>query len=890
MPKINIKKKTKNSKPKKKVSKKNIVLIVLISIGIAISSAVLAFALFIIIGSPDFIPGELYNKEATVLYAKDGKTEIARYGAENVKLITYSDLPQVLVDALVATEDSRFFQHNGFDAARFMKASLGQLRGQNAGGASTISMQVIKNTYTGKEAEGIKGIIRKFTDIYMAVFKLEATYTKEEIIEFYFNSQWLGGGSTNYGSINGVEQGSQYFFGKSVSDLTLAEASLLVGIFNNPYAFNPYSFPESASERRSTVLNLMVRHGYITEEEKEFAEAVPVKSLLTEHVEEDTGDYQAFIDFVLKQVQNETGEDPYKVPMAIYTTLDPKIQDVLTDLENGDSYKFIDKKVQFGMAITSTDDGSIKALSGGRNYQAKGTHRAVGKDNYDKTLGISRQPGSTAKPIFDYGPYLEYLHGSTGTIFYDRPWTYSNGLPIKNYDSGYKGAITMRYALVDSRNIPAVQAFQQVVKECGIEVIEDFAHNLGVNYGDKLVESAALGGFDGTDPLTMSAAYAAFGRGGIYIEPYAYTSITYLETDQKYTRQIEKKRVMSEETAYMITDMLISGQKSNVGGYFSISGTDVAAKGGTTTIDAESAKAVGIPSNATPNHWNITYSPDYSIALWYGYDKHSDGYLLTGPGNTQRKAIMKAVATRVYKKNSKFKKPAGVVAVTFETDTYPAQLPSKYTPSSLKRTEYFISGFEPSEISSRFEILDNPSNGKAHFDGTTITLSWDPIGTPRGIDESVISNMYNSSSYWKFFSKYKNSAIQNRISYDKKNIGNVGYQVYLKDAAGNLTNLGYTTDTTYKYPANASMSDYNFIIKSAYSIYKGNMSTGLAINAQAHIDSQLPDIMGGNGDDNTNNPDDDPNNSNNDNPGGTDNNNPNPDPITPPPGTEGALN
>ena len=235
IPKIKVKKKATSAekKVKKKSGRtKNTILIILISLGIAIASAVLAFALYIIITSPDFVAQELYTKEPTILYDVNGE-EITRIGNENVELVTYSDLPQVLVDALIATEDSRFFQHNGFDAARFIRASLGQLAGQDAGGASTLSMQVIKNTYTSNIAEGIKGIIRKFTDIYMAVFKLEASYTKEEIIEFYLNSQWLGGGSTNYASINGVEQGSQYYFGKSVSDLTLAETIMLVGMFNN---------------------------------------------------------------------------------------------------------------------------------------------------------------------------------------------------------------------------------------------------------------------------------------------------------------------------------------------------------------------------------------------------------------------------------------------------------------------------------------------------------------------------------------------------------------------------------------------------------------------------------------------------------------------------------
>jgi len=863
LPKIKLKKKNSNSNStKKKVNKKNLILIILISIGIIVTSLILAFALFIIITSPDFVPQELYKKEATVLYANDGKTEIARYGNENVELITYDDLPQVLVDALVATEDSRYFQHNGFDAARFIKASMGQLAGKDAGGASTISMQVIKNTYTGNIASGIKGIIRKFTDIYMAVFKLEAVYTKEEIIEFYLNSQWLGGGSTYYGSITGIEQGSQYFFGKPVADLTLPEASLLVGMFNNPAYLNPYTNPEGASNRRSVVLNLMERHGYITSEEKEFAEAIPIQSLLAVHNNDSNDEYQAFIDFVLVQVQKETGKNPYEVPMAIYTTLDPNIQKVLHQLENGELYKFKDDKIQFGMAITSTEDGSVLALSGGRNYLPKGTNRAVGVNNYDATKGIKRQPGSTAKILFDYGPYIEYLHGSTGTIFIDKPWTYTKGGSIYNYDRSYKGAITMRAALVDSRNVTAVQAFQQVAKEVGEDKIADFVHSLGIDYGDTLYESYAIGGGVYTDPLTMSAAYAAFGRGGYYVEPYAFTKVVYLENDDVYNHPIEKNRVMSEETAYMITDMLVTAGASGVGGKFSISGTQIAAKGGTTTISASDAKLNGIPSSATPDHWNITYSPNYSIALWHGYDKNTDGYFTSSQGSAARKAIMKAVATKVYKKNAKFSKPSGVTSVTVERDTYPTKLACSFTPSSLKVTEYYKDGYEPSEVSSRFDTLANPTNGKASFDGSTITLTWDAISTPEALDSSYIENMYNDS-YWKNFEQYRNEYYESYINYNTNSIGNIGYQVYLKDASGNLISLGYTTNNSYTYTANPTTSNYTFVIKSAYSIFKDNMSEGIIINAQAQVDNNIGNIGGPTEPNIPDNPDDGDDNQNN---------------------------
>ncbi len=827
----NIKKLKKEHKEKK--SKKTLIFNILIIGAIAITSLILIFALFIIIFSPDFDKKLLYKSESSVLYAKDGKTEIARIGSENRVLVTYDDLPEVLVDALIATEDSRFFQHNGFDAARFMKASLGQLTGNNdAGGASTLTMQVIKNTYTSSEAEGIKGIIRKFTDIYMAVFKLESSYTKEEIIEFYVNSQWLGNdGNVNYGGIYGVEQASQYFFNKSVADLNLAEASLLAGMFQNPSLYNPYRNPNNATARRSTVLKLMVRHGYITEEEKEAAEKISVKSMLAKKETANSNPYQAFIDYAINDVKEKTGKNPREIPMAIYTTLDPEKQSVLTQLENGEIYKFPNDQIQFGLAITDLKDGSIVAMSPGRNYAVQGTNRATEK----------HQPGSTAKIIFDYGPYIEYLGGSPYSLFYDEPYQYSNGHSIRNSDNSYLGLITMRRALIKSRNIPALQAFQQVMKKDS-SLIPNFVHSLGIDYGKDLVEAAAIGGFDGVTPLQMSAAYAAFGRGGYYIAPYSFTKVVYLNEDEEFNYKPERNKVMSEQTAYLITDILVEGGRSGVAGTFSISGTDFAAKGGTTTIDESEAKKKGIPTNVTPDHWNITYDPEYCIAMRYGYDKISKSYYLqSNAGVRARRAIMEAVAKKVYSKNQKFSKPSGIVTSKVEFETMPAMLPSEFTPANLITTEMFKEGNEPSETSPRFAQLDAPTGGHATFDGKNIKLTWTGISNPKVNDQGWLQS-YGKTGYGDFFAS---RFAQNRLAYISGSMGTIGYQVYLQNNDGSLVNLGFTNDTNFSYTA-PTTGTYRFVVKSAYSIFKNNMSNGLNISVSATVDSNVSDWVGGN--------------------------------------------
>ena len=820
---------TKKSKKKtKRKFKKTIILSIIAFLGIIFLTLVLAFALYIIISSPNFDKNLLYKKESTVLYDKDGN-EFARIGSENRVLVKYEQLPQVLVDSIIATEDSRFFQHNGFDAARFLKASVGQVMGKNdAGGASTLTMQVIKNTYTSSTDHGIKGIVRKFTDIYMAVFKLESAYTKEEIIEFYVNSQWLGyDGDLNYSGIFGVEQASQYYFGKSVTDINLVEAALLAGLFQNPTYYNPYKYPERAESRRNTVLNLLRRHGYITEEEAEAAKTIKVESMLVKRDAEKVNEYQAFIDYVIKDVEDKTGINAYKTPVEIYTTLDRSIQSTLTSLEKGELFNFPNDTVQFGMAITSVKDGSVVALSGGREYKAKGLNRAT---------DIKRQPGSTAKILFDYGPYFEYLNGSTYSMWLDESYTYSSGKKINNFDRGYKGLITTRRALVGSRNIPALKAFQAVSKD-HMEDLRNFVHGLGINYGNEgPYESASIGSFDGVNPLQMSAAYAAFGRGGYYIEPYSYTKIVDPETEKIYEYKYTKEKVMSDSTAYMITSILVTAGNENVGGNINISGTDVAAKGGTTTVDAAKRKEIGLPDTVTPDHWNVTYTPSYSIALWYGYDKLTkERYLTSTNGGKARRSIMAAVAKKVYPKNEKFKKPSSVVSAKVELQTFPAQSPSSCTPSELVTTELFKKGTEPSETSNRFSQLENPTGVAATANDQIITIKWNEIKTPDAINPTYLQEHFN-----KYYDNHAAAYYEKRVSYNNSTFGTLGYQVSLKNADGSETTLGFTNGTSYTYTASGQQSDYTFIVRSSYSNFKCNMSSGQTVNVKVNVNQTTP--------------------------------------------------
>ena len=486
------------------------VLIVIMLILVFIFIIGFVFMIYIIISAPDFDVDNLYTKESSIIYDSEGN-EIARLGTENRERVTYDDLPEVFVDALVATEDSRFFQHNGVDMARFIKATIGQLAGNSgAGGASTLTMQIVKQRYTSNTASGIQGIIRKFTDMYMALFKIEKNYTKEQIIEFYVNIPNLGSGSF------GIEQAAQTYFGKSISDVNLAEAAMLAGIFQAPTAYNPYNNPEKADQRKNQVLNLMKRHGYITEEECETAKKMYIETLLNTGGKNKNRN-QGFINTVVEEVLKRTGKDPYLVSMKIKSTMVQSKQDVINGIYSGEKFKWPNENLRAGVAVTDVKTGAIVAV---------GANRKNDERNYNYATMIKRHPGSSAKPIFDYAPAIEYLNWGTGQTIIDDKYTYSNGASIKNFDNGYKGIMTIKTALAGSRNIPALYTFQQLSQN----QIKNFVTGLNITpeYENGYINEAhSIGGFNGVNPLQMSAAYGTFARGGVYIEPYSFTEVEY---------------------------------------------------------------------------------------------------------------------------------------------------------------------------------------------------------------------------------------------------------------------------------------------------------------------------------------------------------------------------
>lgn len=795
---------TKETAKKKKINKKAILKIALIAIlgCILLGIAVLAIFFSIIVKeAPEFDPKNLFTQESSIVYDGNGN-EIAKLGTEKREKIEYSAMPQILIDAIVATEDSTFFQHNGFNAARFLKASLSQVVGGGGGGASTLTMQVSKNAYTSNVSSGFEGIKRKFTDIYLSIFKIEKTYTKEEIMEFYVNSYYMGGGAY------GVEQACQNYFGKSVNNINLAEAAMLAGIYQAPGTYDPTINPEKTEERRQTVLNLMLRHGYITQEEKEIAEKLTVDKLL--HTKNTDGDdqidprYKDFIDTVVEDVKDKTGYNPYTTSMLIYTTMDNGKQEYITNLMNGNNFNWENDKVQAGIAVVDTNTGAVVAIGAGRHRENQ-----VG---WNYATMNKRQIGSTSKPLYDYGPLIEYKDASTYHLFYDEPYSYSNGAPINNWDNSHKGFITAREALRISRNIPALKAFQ----ENDNSNIYEFVTKLGLHpeTEDGFVHEAhAIGAYGdgqttGESPLDVAAAYAAFANGGYYTEPYTFTKIIYRNSDEEYVHKPEKVQVMSDATAYMVADMLVTGS-GWVTGSSSVNGITYGSKTGTSNYSDETMRAHNLPSDAVNDLWVAGICRDYSTAIWYGYDEIDRQFYNHGKGNIY---LYQQLIKGIYTGTPNFTRPNSVVSVTVEKNSPGnGQLPSAYTPDGYTTTELFKAGAEPTTVSAKFEQSKDIKNLKSTLEGNKIKLTWEAADDPNALNTNYLNDLYKNTC------RNLSGCVGAILDSDRGALGARTYNIYLKNTDGSLKLLHGTADTHSEesIPSNIG-NKATFVVKASF--------------------------------------------------------------------------
>ncbi len=707
---------------KKKIWKK-----ILIGIAAFVTVAIIAIvAIFAYYGAtaPTIQASDLEGATETKILDKDGEL-IYSLGGEKRDLITSEQVPQLLKDAITSIEDKRFYSHMGIDPIRIAGSFLRNAKaGQITQGGSTITQQLVKLAVfsTKKEDQTYK---RKIQEIMLAL-QLERNYSKEQILTYYLNKVYMANNVYGFGTA------SHYYFNKELSDLTLPQVALLAGMPQAPNSYDPYANADQAKERRDLVLYSMKENGKITKEQYDQAVATPVTEGLIAHDNSVNSNdkalvYDSFVTMVLKEVQDKTGLDPYNDGLTIETTIDSKAQQRLYDIVNTNDYiQYVNDKIQNAVVMLDTKTGAVRAVNGGRKQTT-----LLG---YNRVTDNSRSTGSTIKPVIDYGPAIEYLNYSTGQTIMDKRTTYSNGVELNNWDFSHKGAMTLRTALVYSRNTTALQTFKAV----GETNIKSFLNNLDIqikNDGqDYLVESNSIGA--DISPIKMAAAYAAFGNYGTYSKPYTVTKVT--TRDGQVTEfKPEQKQAMKDSTAYMITDVLKDSFKYGFATQASIPGLPTAAKTGSSNYTVEQKRAMGAGDydDIIPDSWFIGYSTDYTISAWTGYD---NPYEKGGGVDTTEQEYSRLIYYYLMKymaessSGDDWVQPDSVVKQQIEIGSDPLSLPGPRTPSNMIATELFVKGHVPTAQSTNYgTTIDAPSGLKATYDKAkkTLTVTWDKYQT-----------------------------------------------------------------------------------------------------------------------------------------------------------------
>ena len=583
---------------------------------------------YYISSAPALTEEALTATTSSKIYDKDGGL-IADLGAEKRSNAKTQEIPTDLVNAIVAIEDQRFFNHRGVDVIRIAGAFLNNLTSGGLQGGSTLDQQFIKLTYfsTSTEDQTLK---RKIQEAWLAM-QLERHNTKQEILTYYVNKVYMSNG--NYG----MKTAASAYYGKELKDLSIAQAALLAGMPQAPNQYDPYTQPEAAQRRRDIVLGEMLDEKYITKEQYDTAIATPVTDGLQPL--KNTAAYPLYMDNYLKEVieevEEKTGYNLLTTGMSVYTNVDSAAQQQLWNIYNTDEFVYYpDNIFQVASTIVDVSNGKVIAQLGARN-QATNVSFGV-----NQAVETNRDFGSTMKPITDYAPALKNgVYTSTADTIVDGPYNYpGTNTPVYNYERGYFGSMTVKSAIQYSRNIPAIKALEAT----GLDKALEYLNSIGIDYPELLYSNAISSNTTvsdqkyGASSEKMAAAYAVFANGGTYYKPQYVNKVVFTDNTTKEFAP-EGKQVLSPEIAYMMTDMMKSVLTYGVGANAAVSGVPIAGKTGTSNY-ADNELAAVLASNpaassssmAAPDHNFVGYSTKYAMAVWTGYSNRNTPILDNG--------------------------------------------------------------------------------------------------------------------------------------------------------------------------------------------------------------------------------------------------------------------
>ena len=632
--------------------------------------------------------------QTSSVYDRYGELMSEIRGAENRILIPLSSIPRHTQLAFIAAEDLRFYSHNGIDLYRIAGALRSNLKsGTLAEGASTITQQLAKLTHLSSQ----KTFRRKAEEIYIA-FQIERQYSKEEILEMYLNTVYFGRGAY------GIQAAAQAFFGIDASDLSIAQSTSLAASIKAPSAYAPHSNPENNRSRRSYILSTMLENGFISQKEYDTSITESIWVLAqTNDVRLDNW----YVDEVIHEsslLLDLTADEVISSGISIYTAYDPSLQDTADTVYANKNLFPSDAPdgtpVQSAMAVVDTESGAIRAMIGGRDYSVKrGLNRAT---------QMRRQPGSALKPLSVYGPALEKGY-TTASVLLDEKTSFAGGYTPQNAGDRYYGNVTMRTAVRNSLNIPAVR----LLEEIGIDSAIDYLNRMGIptEESDQNL-SLALGSMTyGVTPVELAAAYVPFANGGVYHTPYCIERIVDNSGEAIYERAETGSRVISQQNAYLMTSLLQSVVTNGTGTRMLSATIPVAGKTGTVSM-----------RGGNRDIWMAAYNSELSVSVWMGFDQtdaaHKIPNGITGGKNTASVAAEFFKSAYNGKNKPQFDTPDGMIWLTLDKRAITARgsvmLAGDTTPKDYRISEVFTSSNRPYAVS---DIWNAPAAPSAFYVG-----------------------------------------------------------------------------------------------------------------------------------------------------------------------------
>ena len=660
---------------KKKVGTAKTVIGTILAIGL--TTCLMFFAIFMIYVHTSLdldVDISAYTlKQSSTVYYQDKTSgewvELTKlHGVENRTLVSIDEIPKHVRDALISIEDERFESHHGVDWKSTAKAILGKLTGTSTRGGSTITQQVVKNM-TGDNEVTIK---RKVTEIFRAL-RLEKNYSKDEILETYLNLVYFGNGC------NGIEAAAESYFGKTVGELTIAEAASIVGITQFPYKYDPSRgdwYREQNKERQLTVLYKMHELGKISDEEYEQAKVEPLVFTWDPGFVPSTGvasrvdtasstEYDSYFvermfNDIVADMHEQLGYDEsvakdllYTGGYSIYCTVDPEIQSIVesvyADRNNLNYTSSKGEMLQSGATIIDNSTGDIVAVAG-----------RVGEREGRFLLDYStvvRQCGSAIKPLSVYAPALDAGVITPASVIDDYPVEMLNGSawPVNAY-SGYRSIMTLQDAIRNSSNPTAVRtAIKLTLPASYAFMTENLGFTTLTNDDLTAAGALALGGLSkGVTTREMAAAYASFANGGVYTTPRTYTEVLDHNGNVILENKTEYHVAMKESTAYAMNELLKNVVRNGTGTGANFSGMTIAGKTGST--------------NSNNDRYFVGYTPYYTAAVWVGYDTPTRIVASGNPAATLWKTFMSKVHAGLPNKDFDVSSD-GMVSVTVCTQT-----------------------------------------------------------------------------------------------------------------------------------------------------------------------------------------------------------------------------